>query len=293
MKTFGMTQEQLHSIPALRALTAQQLERMVPLFEPVDRAEGDVLFEPGEPADACYLLSEGELALFQDDEQTHRLLPPVLIGELGAVTGAAKRNTRAVVGQGAELWRVDAQALQTFLEQNADIAVSMLSNMLSAAADKIHRDDTRLADMRHNLISTQKSMKRMRDFLLESQETVVSRPIHEIIEGLIKQNRRVNYRVEPPPTLAAHMRTDDKRTCRIVQISRTHISYRLTKGELPQPASRVSGVLQLCGPEIPVSGKVLRTVDRRVDIELDLLIEEYATTLEGYLTRVQLLDSVV
>jgi hypothetical protein len=33
--------------------------------------------------------------------------------------------------------------------------------------------------------------------------------------------------------------------------------------------------------------------DRRVTVELDLLIDEYAAVLEGYLTRAQLLDILV
>jgi hypothetical protein len=35
---------------------------------------------------------------------------------------------------------------------------------------------------------------------------------------------------------------------------------------------------------------VLRVAGERVTIELDLLIEEFSAMLEGYLTRVQLLD---
>jgi CRP/FNR family cyclic AMP-dependent transcriptional regulator len=63
----------------------------------------------------------------------------------------------------------------------------------------------------------------------------------------------------------------------------------------PTPAenSWITGVLALAGTEIPISGRVHRVQGSKVTIELDLLIEEFAATLEGYLTRAQLLDVLV
>ena len=61
----------------------------------------------------------------------------------------------------------------------------------------------------------------------------------------------------------------------------------------PVAGQRFSGVLQLSGPEIPISGRVLRVLDGRVDLELDLLLDEYSAALESYLTRVQMLDYLV
>ena len=55
----------------------------------------------------------------------------------------------------------------------------------------------------------------------------------------------------------------------------------------------MSGVLDLAGTDVPISGKVIRAAGSRVTVELDLLIDEYAAAFEGYLTRVQLLDILV
>jgi hypothetical protein len=52
----------------------------------------------------------------------------------------------------------------------------------------------------------------------------------------------------------------------------------------------VSGVAHLAGTEIPISGRVARTTGHKMTVELDLMIDEYAAALEGYLTRAQLLD---
>jgi hypothetical protein len=58
----------------------------------------------------------------------------------------------------------------------------------------------------------------------------------------------------------------------------------------PPIGTWLSGVLDLAGTEIPLSGKVHRLHGNRMTIELDLLIDEFAAVLEGYLTRAQLLD---
>jgi hypothetical protein len=64
---------------------------------------------------------------------------------------------------------------------------------------------------------------------------------------------------------------------------------------VPKVGAWRSGVAQLAGAEIPVSGKVMRSAadTRRITLELDLLLDEYVAVLEGYLTRVQLLDILV
>ena len=62
---------------------------------------------------------------------------------------------------------------------------------------------------------------------------------------------------------------------------------------LPSVGSSLTGVLQLAGTELPISGRVHRAQGGRLTIELDLLIDEYSSMLEGYLTRAQLLDVLV
>ena len=58
----------------------------------------------------------------------------------------------------------------------------------------------------------------------------------------------------------------------------------------PRSTSWLSGVANLAGTEIPISGRVHRANGRKITLELDLMIDEFAGALEGYLTRAQLLD---
>src|SRR6185312_7806455 len=101
-------------------------------------------------------------------------------------------------------------------------------------------------------------------------------------------NRRVNYRVEPPPALAATVRFDFG-SAPIADISRTHVTVHLAQ-EPPKEGTWLSGVAHLASTEIPISGRVHRVAGHKMTLELDLMIDDYAAALEGYLTRAQLLD---
>lgn len=284
-----ITQEQLRSIPLFRSLSDQQLASAAKLFKHVSHQEGDVLFEMGSVAEHFYLLVDGEMTLELPND-AHQLRGPAVIGELGALIGL-ERNSKAIVGPDAVLFSVSGKELRGLIKENPDFGIEFQLALLEVTADKINRDQRRLIDMRTNLIRTQKAMKKMRDFLLESQDTEISEPIHEMLDGQIKLNRRVNYRVKPPAKLEASAQIESN-DYRVVEISRTHISFKSDTSTFSEK-DRLSGVLNLSGLDIPFSGIVLRSIKGKTDIELDLLIDEYATLLEGYLTRVQMLDYLV
>jgi len=290
-ETIGISPDELRGISIFRGFSDEELKRLSELFEPVGTKEGEVLFAEGEGAKAFYLLIAGEVSLRQEESEVYLLRPPCIIGELGATTGLS-RHCHAVVGPGAVLRRIDAGRLHDFCSRNPDIGLSFYRALLSNAADKIARDQRRTAEMREHIIVTQKTMKGLRDFILESPDSPISSRVHDELVGLIQQNRRANYRVEPPPVLAAQLRLDDGRTAPVVDLSRTHLNVRFP-APLPKPDSELAGVLVLAGPEIPISGRVLRVQADRVVIVLDLLLDEFATGLEGYLTRVQMHDFLV
>jgi hypothetical protein len=197
-----------------------------------------------------------------------------------------------VVGPATVLRRVDSKRLHDFCSRNADVGLRFYRALLSSAADKIAHDQRRSAEMREHIITTQKTMKGLRAFILESPDSPISARVHDALEGLIQQNRRANYRVEPPAPLASHLRLDDGRIANVVELSRTHLNVRLA-GVLPKPGDEIAGVLALAGPEIPISGRILRVQGDRAVIVLDLLLDEFATAFEGYLTRVQMFDFLV
>jgi len=282
----GPTASELRTIPLFHGFEDEELTEIGQLFGPVTPG-GKPLFDVGEPATTLYLLTKGEVVLDRPGDDVFKLSPPALIGELGALTGLP-RSTRASVTDGSTVWSLPAKKIQAYLADHQELGVRFLVNLLQTVADKVHRDQVRLADMRSNLVSTQKELKRLREVVLEADETPISAPVHDTLDKLITHNRRVNYRVEPPPTLAAHCRIDNA-TAPIADISRTHLTVTLP-ADPPAVGTWLSGVAHLAGTEIPVSGRVHRIAGKKMTLELDMMIDEFVGTLEGYLTRAQLLD---
>jgi CRP-like cAMP-binding protein len=288
----SLSPEQLRCIPFLRELDEQQLMELAQVFEAQELARGDVLFQSGTHDDTLYLLTRGEVRILEGEDIRFRLRPPAPIGELGALA-QLKRNTTAFVSEPSVVWKVARRDLLKFFESRADIALPFYQGLLHIIANKVQRDQMRMDDMRHNIIGTQRTMKEMRNLILESAETPISESLHRELETLITHNRRVNYRVKPPDTMPASVRLRDGSQAQVVEISRTHVSIDLEQRALPEDGESFAGVLCLSGPELPISGKVLRTIGQRVDLELDLLIDTYGSMLEGYLSRVQMLDFMV
>jgi CRP/FNR family transcriptional regulator, cyclic AMP receptor protein len=281
---------ELRTIPLFRGFDDDALAELGGLFTRLIVDGTAPLFEIGEPASALYLLTQGEVVLEYADDEVFRLSPPALIGELSALTNL-RRSTRAMMVPGSTVWALPAIKLQAYLGSHQDRGVQFLVNLLGVVAEKVHRDQIRMSDMRQNLIKTQKELKRLRELVLETVETPLSAPVHDTLDQLISHNRRVGYRVEPPPALAARLRVDGG-IAPVSSLSRTQLV--LAPGApLPAGATWCSGVLDLAGTEIPVSGTVTRGGDGSMTVVLDLLIDANAAILEGYLTRVQLLDILV
>ncbi|MFH1811156.1 MAG: Crp/Fnr family transcriptional regulator [Pseudomonadota bacterium] len=284
----------LRQIPLFTAMQEQHVQALADLFEGRRLEAGQEIFAAGSVAEALYLLTEGEVGLYENGDVRFRLLPVAPIGELGAITGL-RRNTTARALLASTIWQVSSSRLLEYLQQHADVAAPFYQSMLQILADKTRRDQTRIEDMRGNIIRTQKAMKRARDLVLESVETPISENLHQTLEELIRKNRRVNYRVAPPPELPSHLRLDDHSQVELLEMSRTHFLMRQPAGSALKVGDSLSGVLCLVasGQEFPVSGSVVDQDGDRVDLQLDHLIDDFSLRLDDYLTRVQMLDFVV
>ena len=89
------------------------------------------------------------------------------------------------------------------------------------------------------------------------------------------------------------MRLDSGELVPVLELSDGAVRFGLWPGDVPKAGSDFSGVLVTTTGEMPISGKVVSTDGATVLVSLDLLIDEYRTTLRDYLTRVQMLDFVV
>ena len=284
-----VTPSQLRDIPLFHNIDDAFLQRLIDVFQVEKLSKGAVLFEAGKAATRLLILVEGSVELRNDGEVLFTLHPIAPIGELGALTGL-KRNTTAVVVEPSVVWSIERDKLMTFFERHPEVAFPFYRNLLQVVSDKIRRDEKRIAEMRRNIVRTQKAMKKVRDFVLDSEESVLSEPVFETLQDLIEHNRKSHYMVEPAHTLVASVRYDDGKVVPVLELSDgwAHLPPNgLAKGD------SWSAVLVLPTGEIPLSGTVDEVGDEGAMIKLDMLIDEYQEKLTDYLTRVHMLDFVV
>ncbi len=282
----------LRTIPLFKDITDAHLEALRGACELKKVPAGEVLFEAGSAPGELLVLTSGEVSLEEEGNPRFRLTPIAPIGELGAITGS-KRTTTAIATQPSEILRIEVAQLMDFFEKNGDVAFPFYHNLLGIVADKVRRDTRRLEEMRANLIRTQRAMKRLRDVVLESEETPLSKTVCETLEDLIEHNRRAHYLVEPTRSLSCSVRLDGGALAEVSEISDGWLRIGRVPDPRPAQGQHQSYVLVLPGGEIPISGSVEAIDSGGVLLKLDMLIEGYAAILQDYLTRVQMLDFVV
>jgi CRP-like cAMP-binding protein len=279
----------LRSVPLFQRMSDAFCEELFAVFERTEVAPGAVLFEAGGSPTHFLLLVEGEIGLYQDGGLRFRIKPIAPIGELGSIA-QIRHNCRAVAETTSQVWRAPIEALMKFFERRGEVAFPFYHSLLTIVSDKVRRDERRLEEMRSNLIRTQKTMKRLRDRVLETVETQLSAEFVESLDVLIEHNRKGHYMVEPAPSFTCHVRLDGGFTARVHELSDAWI--RIEAPELNVRANW-SGVLVLPNDEMPLSGIVESVGPDGALVKLDLLIDDYRESLEDYLTRVQMLDFVV
>src|SRR5690606_10948018 len=80
-RRMGPTASELRTIPLFHGFEDEELSEIGDLFKPVTPGDKP-LFDVGEPATTLYLLTKGEVVLERPGDDTFKLSPPALIGEL-------------------------------------------------------------------------------------------------------------------------------------------------------------------------------------------------------------------
>src|SRR4029079_3725721 len=129
------------------------------------------------------------------------------------------RSTTATATTQVDVLTVPVGDLLGFFDANADIGLAFYKTLLSVVSDKVRRDRRRLAEMRSNIIRTQKAMKQMRETVLAAPETEISKSLFESLDHLIDNNRRANYRVSPTAGFPAHVKLENGHLASVLDVS--------------------------------------------------------------------------
>jgi CRP/FNR family cyclic AMP-dependent transcriptional regulator len=210
---------ELRKIPLFANITDAHLAELVDACRSRKMNAGESLFEAGAVADRFLILVSGELSLREGGEERFRLRPIAPVGELGTIAKLERRTT-AVAATPVELLEMPSETLMQFFEDHGDVAFPVHYNLLRVVADKVRRDHRRVEEMRKNIITTQKAMKRMRDALLEGEDTPLHKQLFDELEALIEQNKKGHYLVEPAEALPTRVRLDSGQLVDVKAISK-------------------------------------------------------------------------
>ncbi len=281
----------LDNLPLFAGFEPAQLERLLSVFERKTLKDGESVFEAGSVPQGLTLLVEGSLSVRDEDGEVFEVHPFAPVGELGVFTGEA-RNLDVIVADSATLLTAPTEPLEAFLRENGDIAFELQRSLLRLAARKIGRDRRRLSEMRDNIVSTQKTMKRMREALLEGEDNPLHAALFEELDSLIEQNRKIHYLVEPSRLVPTAVRLADGSECKVGALSTEWLYFSNPPASL-KPGTDITFTLLLDGGELPASGRLERADPSEGVVYLDNLIPDYESKLNQHLARAQLLDVVL
>ena len=126
--------EQLRATPLFGGLDNDQLERLVEMGEIVDLPAGSRLINEGDPADALFVVLDGELEVTKragsSEIPVARVGPGALQGEISAIEGGRRiASVRAVTE--AEVLRIPIGAVRDLLSAGPDVALAIIRTAVS------------------------------------------------------------------------------------------------------------------------------------------------------------------
>jgi CRP-like cAMP-binding protein len=133
----------LQSAPFFADLSAEDLQGILHVGQPVSFASGETIVEQGAVGDAMYLITAG-VAEVDVGGRFHRLGQGDFFGEM-ALISQSKRMATVKATEGVEALRIPADAFQSFLLDHPSVAISMLKALVVRLREVEQRIDAWMA----------------------------------------------------------------------------------------------------------------------------------------------------
>lgn len=133
--------EQFRQLTLFQDLTAEQLAFVKPLFVPCSRAQGEVIFEQGDPADFLYLLLDGEVVVhFKPDDGpalvVAHIRPEGVVG-WSAALGSRAYTSSAECATDCEMLQIRGEDLRQLCEQQPETGNLLLERLAVVIAERL------------------------------------------------------------------------------------------------------------------------------------------------------------
>lgn len=133
--------EKLRRVPMFARLPKSKLKLVAFAAESISFAAGEILFNEGDPADAAYVIMDGEADILSQTDAGLSVVGTLhsneLVGELGVLTKAPRAATIRAKGQLRAL-RISDDLFLKLLGDNPEVALDVM-RQLSAKLTLSHR----------------------------------------------------------------------------------------------------------------------------------------------------------
>lgn len=135
-------------------LSRDDLEALMAAGEPVEKYPGTHLFREGEPADAAFILEEGDVELYRGAKSSHRIVGRVhegaVIGDIAMFQGEPYFSSARAIGN-VVAYRFDRNKLLPVLMEHPVIAL----RWLVAGLGQLERTQRRVLRLMHRTVKEQ------------------------------------------------------------------------------------------------------------------------------------------
>ena len=139
--------EFLSRISIFSSLSTADLEELIPLWKPIRKWEGQLLFQKGDPGTSMFVIREGEVAITVWTEDNQQTVLSVFgegdfFGEL-SLFGSSPRSASAKVLKNSLLFEMTHDDFYAFLRKRPDVSLTMME----VIADRLRSTNEKMEHM--------------------------------------------------------------------------------------------------------------------------------------------------
>lgn len=147
----------LKEVPLFQLLDDSERTELAAQLEVVNFASGEIIFQYGEPGDAIYIISSGEVEMFFKNDTGERIVLEVatrgdFFGELSMLDNGT-RSASTIAIKETQALRLLREDLEKFLERRPQAAMHLLAAVgkrLRATVEQLRHTATRNVNEEHN-----------------------------------------------------------------------------------------------------------------------------------------------
>lgn len=179
----------LKEVPLFQLLDDPEREELASQMEVIRHAAGAAIFSVGDPGDAIYVISAGQVEVFFKNDTGERIVLEVagrgeFFGELSLLDGAG-RSASVVAVHDTETLSLNRAALNRFLSKHPSAAMDLLAAMgrrLRASSERLRHTATR--NVNEEVADKRTVVQKSADWIAEFAGSITFLMLHVVWFGL-------------------------------------------------------------------------------------------------------------